>query len=51
MMTFERNSKMKKYEGKYKNKELPDGTYYYVIKVISFDGKEHVFKDNVTILR
>ncbi|MFT3908736.1 MAG: gliding motility-associated C-terminal domain-containing protein [Ferruginibacter sp.] len=39
------------WSGKYKNKELPDGTYYYVIKVISFDGKEHVFKDNVTILR
>ncbi|MEO7522900.1 MAG: gliding motility-associated C-terminal domain-containing protein, partial [Ferruginibacter sp.] len=39
------------WKGNYKNKALPDGTYYYVIKVISFDGKEHVFKDNVTILR
>ncbi|MFT3908742.1 MAG: gliding motility-associated C-terminal domain-containing protein [Ferruginibacter sp.] len=39
------------WNGKFKNQELPDGTYYYIIKVISFDGKEHLFKDNVTILR
>lgn len=39
------------WSGKYKNKELPDGTYYYIIKVISYNGKEHFFKDNVTIIR
>ncbi|MFT3908738.1 MAG: gliding motility-associated C-terminal domain-containing protein [Ferruginibacter sp.] len=39
------------WSGKYKNKELPDGTYYYVVKVTSYDGRQHVFKNNVTILR
>ncbi len=37
--------------GTYKNKPVPDGTYYCVIKLISFDNKESVFKNNVTILR
>ena len=41
----------KGWNGKYKNKELPDGTYYYIIKVVSFDDKQYMFKDNVTILR
>ncbi len=39
------------WNGTYKNKPVPDGTYYYVIKVISFDGKEYTFRNNVTILR
>lgn len=39
------------WNGKYRNKELPDGTYYSVIRIISYDGKEKVFKNNVTILR
>lgn len=39
------------WNGQYKNKQLPDGTYYYNIKVISHDGRETVFKNNVTILR
>ncbi len=39
------------WNGTYKNKPVPDGTYYYVIKVISFDGKEYIFKNNVSILR
>lgn len=39
------------WNGKYKNKELPDGTYYYILNITTYDGKVHVFRDNVTILR
>ncbi len=39
------------WNGRYRNKPLPDATYYYVIRIYSFDGREHVFKNNVTILR
>ncbi|MFT3908737.1 MAG: gliding motility-associated C-terminal domain-containing protein [Ferruginibacter sp.] len=39
------------WNGKYKNKELPDGTYYYVMKVISYGDREHLFKGNITLLR
>ncbi|MFT3908741.1 MAG: gliding motility-associated C-terminal domain-containing protein [Ferruginibacter sp.] len=50
-LVYHSNDYKNDWAGKYKNKELPDGTYYYIIKVISFDGKEHLFRDNLTILR
>ncbi len=34
--------------GTYKGKELPDGTYYYVIR---FDGNDKLYKGSVSILR
>jgi gliding motility-associated-like protein len=37
--------------GKYKNKELPDGTYYYIVKLYKYDDHLQVFKNNLTILR
>ena len=37
--------------GLYKNKPVPDGTYYYVIRISLFDGAIHSLKGDVTILR
>ena len=39
------------WNGKYKNQELPDGTYYYYVKMYADNGDVQVFKNNVTILR
>ena len=36
------------WKGTYKGKELPDGTYYYVIR---FEGKDKLYKGTVSILR
>lgn len=37
--------------GLYKNKQLPDGTYYYIIHARKPGGNTQVFKGNITILR
>lgn len=39
------------WRGTYRNKNCPDGTYYYVIKLAHTNQKEQIFKGNVTILR
>ncbi len=39
------------WDGKYHNNILPDGTYYYVCKIMLFDGHAYEFKNNVTILK
>lgn len=39
------------WKGTYKNKPVPDGTYYYVISVINLDDTKQQFKGNVTIVR
>jgi|GEM_PF-3653226 len=40
------------WDGVYDNgKELPEGTYYYVMQLRTIDGKEHVIKNFVDILR
>ena len=39
------------WNGNYRNKALPDATYYYIIKIFAFDGREYFYKGNVTILR
>jgi large repetitive protein len=36
------------WRGTYKGKDLPDGTYYYVIR---FDGSDKLYKGSVSILR
>ncbi|MES2431462.1 MAG: sugar-binding protein [Bacteroidota bacterium] len=39
------------WDGTYKGKPLPDGTYYYIIKATSINNKRQFFKGNVTIIR
>lgn len=39
------------WDGTYKNKPLPDGTYYYVIKATELNNSVRVVKGNVTIIR
>jgi flagellar hook assembly protein FlgD len=39
------------WDGIYKGKPIPDGTYYYNIKYTFANGTQYVAKGNVTILR
>lgn len=48
---FESNDYRNTWNGTYKGKPLPDGTYYYVIDFRLLNGRAVVLKGNVTILR
>lgn len=48
---FESNDYKNTWDGTYKGKKLPDGTYYYVIKYQLINGRIVTLKGNVTILR
>jgi gliding motility-associated-like protein len=48
---FESNDYKNTWDGTYKGKALPDGTYYYVISYKLINGKPVFLKGNVTILR
>ncbi len=48
---FESNEYKNNWDGTYKGKNLPDGTYYYVLTVELISGKKIYYKGNVTILR
>jgi gliding motility-associated-like protein len=48
---FESEDYKNDWEGTYKNKPLPDGTYYYVIDYELLNGTHVYKKGNVTILR
>ncbi|MEO8769570.1 MAG: gliding motility-associated C-terminal domain-containing protein [Ferruginibacter sp.] len=39
------------WDGRYKGKLLPDGTYYFIIDFTLSNGKHHMVQGNVTILR
>ena len=39
------------WRGTYGSKDLPDGTYYYIIEVTYSDGRKHSLTGNVTIIR
>ena len=48
---FESNDYKNNWDGTYKGKPLPDGTYYYVISFNLVNGQTVLLKGNVTILR
>lgn len=48
---FESQDYHNNWDGKYKNKPVADGTYYYVITYYLQDGSLYTAKGNVTILR
>lgn len=48
---FESNDYRNDWDGTYKGKPLPDGTYYFVITFRLINGKEEQMKGSVTILR
>jgi gliding motility-associated-like protein len=48
---FEDANYSNQWDGNYKGKPLPDGTYYYVVTYTLINGKPTYIKGNVTILR
>lgn len=48
---FEANNYDNTWDGTYKGKPLPDGTYYYVLEFRLINGRRQVLKGDVTILR
>ena len=48
---FESNDYKNNWDGTYKGKPLPDGTYYYIITFRLLNGKKVLLKGNLTILR
>jgi hypothetical protein len=48
---FESNDYANRWDGTYKGKALPDGTYYAVIEFTLFDGSKQIVRTDVTILR
>ncbi len=50
-VVFEDNNYQNDWDGKYKGKPVPDGTYYYVIQYRLISGRIVPAKGDVTILR
>ena len=48
---FESNDYKNNWDGTYKGKLLPDGTYYYILSFRLLNGKKVLLKGNLTILR
>jgi gliding motility-associated-like protein len=48
---YQSNDYKNDWQGTYKGENLPDGTYYYIIKYHLINGASQVLKGNVTILR
>ncbi len=48
---FKDNAYANNWNGTYKGKPLPDGTYYYIVTINLINGKKTYVKGNVTILR
>ena len=40
-----------KYDGTINGGTLPDGTYYYIVKIFNTDAPRNVYKGTLTILR
>ena len=48
---YESNDYQNNWNGTYKGKPLPDGTYYYILNFTLITGKKITVKGNVTIIR
>lgn len=48
---YESNDYQNNWNGTYKGKPLPDGTYYYILNFTLINGKKITAKGNVTIIR
>ncbi len=48
---YESNDYTNKWDGTYKGKPVPDGTYYAVIEFTLFDGTKQIVRTDVTVLR
>ena len=48
---YENRDYKNNWEGTYKGKPVPDGTYYFVIEYALLNGRNVVVKGNLTILR
>jgi gliding motility-associated-like protein len=48
---YDNNNYKNDWMGTYKNKPIPDGTYYFIIEFTLNNGRKHVVKGNLTILR
>jgi gliding motility-associated-like protein len=50
-LVFSKKNYENEWNGTYRSKPLPDGTYYYVVNAIGIDGSLQNLKGNLTILR
>ncbi|MFT3910325.1 MAG: gliding motility-associated C-terminal domain-containing protein [Ferruginibacter sp.] len=50
-VVYHANEYQNDWDGKYKGKTLPDGTYYYVLELVLMDNKRMFLKGNVSLLR
>ena len=50
-LVYENKNYRNEWQGTYKNKPLPDATYYYVVKAFLVNGKAMELRGDVTILR
>ena len=50
-IVYKKENYQNDWEGTFKSKTLPDGTYYYIIKVLGTGKKTQLIKGNLTILR
>ena len=50
-IVYKKDNYKNDWEGTYKSKMLPDGTYYYVVTAIAIDKPNAFFKGDLTVLR
>ncbi len=50
-LVYHSDNYMNDWDGRSKNKPLPDGTYYYVVKATLVGNVQNILKGNVTIMR
>jgi len=50
-LVFSKKNYENEWNGTYRSKPLPDGTYYYVVNAIGINGSVQNLKGNLTILR